>query len=233
MATWYVKDLSKLTGVSVQTLHHYDRIKLLIPSQKLSNGYRVYSESDLLKLQQIIALKYFGFSLQQIKKLLSTETEVVQHLWAQAEFLANKANEYTAASESLKNILAMSGENKSIPWETIIQLIEVYRMQQQLEHAWIGSVLNTAELQQYMKFQTGLKERFTPQQKQGFEQEWLDLIAEIETNLKKEPTSEYGKILGKRCMELVNALYGEEHANLKYAIWEKGYKGETKVKWFN
>ena len=61
MTQWYVKDLSKLTGISVQTLHHYDRIALLKPSLRLSNGYRLYSEQDLLKLQQIIALKFFGF----------------------------------------------------------------------------------------------------------------------------------------------------------------------------
>ena len=59
MTHWYVKTLSKLTGVSVQTLHHYDRIDLLKPSLRLSNGYRVYSEKDLLQLQQIIALKFF------------------------------------------------------------------------------------------------------------------------------------------------------------------------------
>jgi DNA-binding transcriptional MerR regulator len=55
MTQWYVKDLSNLTGVSKQTLHHYDQIGLLKPSLRLTNGYRLYSEADLLKLQQIIA----------------------------------------------------------------------------------------------------------------------------------------------------------------------------------
>ena len=50
MTQWYVKDLSKLTGISVQTLHHYDRIDLLKPSARLSNGYRIYSEKDLLRI---------------------------------------------------------------------------------------------------------------------------------------------------------------------------------------
>jgi len=71
MTQWYVKDLSKLTGISAQTLHHYDRIDLLKPSLRLSNGYRLYSEKDLLQLQQIIALKFFGFKLSQIKALLT------------------------------------------------------------------------------------------------------------------------------------------------------------------
>ncbi|HCK8789521.1 TPA: MerR family DNA-binding transcriptional regulator, partial [Legionella pneumophila] len=43
MTQWFVKDLSQLTAVSVQTLHHYDRIGLLKPSLRLANGYRVYS----------------------------------------------------------------------------------------------------------------------------------------------------------------------------------------------
>ena len=56
MAQWYIKELSKLTHVSVQTLHYYDKIDLLRPSLRHANGYRIYSEADLLKLQKIIAL---------------------------------------------------------------------------------------------------------------------------------------------------------------------------------
>jgi len=53
MAQWYVKDLSKITQVFVQTRHHYDRIGLLKPSIRLRNNYRLYSEKNLLRLQQI------------------------------------------------------------------------------------------------------------------------------------------------------------------------------------
>ncbi len=90
MAEWYVKDLSKLTGVSVQTLHHYDRIDLLKPSVRLSNGYRIYSEKDLLRLQQIIALKFFGFELSQIKTLLASSAEAIEHFAVQAKLLEQK-----------------------------------------------------------------------------------------------------------------------------------------------
>ena len=63
MAQWYIKELSNLTHISVQTLYYYDRIGLLKPSIRLSNGYRLYSEKDLSKLQQIISLKFFGFEI--------------------------------------------------------------------------------------------------------------------------------------------------------------------------
>lgn len=49
MNQWYVKELSEMTNVSVRTLHHYDRIGLLNPSLRLTNGYRVYSSGDLMR----------------------------------------------------------------------------------------------------------------------------------------------------------------------------------------
>lgn len=79
MTKWYVKDSSKLTNISVQTLHYYDHIDLLKPSLRMSNGYRIYSEKNLLKLQQIIALKFFGFELAQIQTLLNGKVEAFEH----------------------------------------------------------------------------------------------------------------------------------------------------------
>src|SRR5579872_1216968 len=138
MTQWYVKELSKLTAISVQTLHHYDRIDLLKPSVRLPNGYRLYSENDLLKLQQIIALKFFGFGLSQIKKLLNKDIDLIDHLSAQSEHLDKQANTLFEASQTLKNIISSCSRDNSVPWETIIKSIEVYRAIQQLEHSWEG-----------------------------------------------------------------------------------------------
>ena len=80
MKQWYAKALSELTYVSVRTLHHYDKIGLLKPTLRQSNGYRLYSEKDLLKLQQIIALKFFGFELSQIKLLLAKQDGMIENL---------------------------------------------------------------------------------------------------------------------------------------------------------
>ena len=224
MAQWYVKDLSKLTKVSVQTLHHYDRIGLLKPSVRLANGYRLYSEKDLLKLQQIIALKFFGFELAQIKTLLNAEVGVLDHFSAQAQFLEEKAETLLEASKALKKIIAGCSHNKSIPWETIIKLIEVYRMTQELEKSWAGKVLTPEELKEFVSFEQSLKARFSESEKQSFEQSWATLVREVDANLDTDPASELGKALGKRCMDWVNALYGKQYVNLRTAIWEKGFK---------
>ena len=67
-----VKEVSKLTGVSVRTLHHYDAIGLLAPDQTTEAGYRLYSDDNLATLQQILFFRELGFSLQKIKELLDS-----------------------------------------------------------------------------------------------------------------------------------------------------------------
>lgn len=224
MTQWYVKDLSKLTHVSVQTLHHYDRIDLLKPSVRQPNGYRLYSEKDLLKLQQIIALKFFGFELAQIKQLLAAELDVIEHFSAQWQFLQDRIKQLLSASDALKEIITDCQHHQSIPWKNIIKLIEVYRMTQQLENTWAGKVLNNTELKEYAKFQQELQSRFTESEETKSRQAWADLVKEVDANLDKDPASEIGISLGKRCMDWVNSLYGKEYLNLRNTIWEKGFK---------
>ena len=61
-----VKQLAKLSGVSVRTLHFYDEIGLLKPAYVGDNNYRYYQDDELLKLQQILFYKKLNFSLYYI-----------------------------------------------------------------------------------------------------------------------------------------------------------------------
>lgn len=223
MAQWYVKDLSKLTDVSVQTLHHYDRIGLLKPSVRLDNGYRLYSEADLLRLQQIIALKFFGFELSQIKTLLAGNVNVLDQFKIQSQLLEEKAKTLSEASRTLKRILVESSD-KSIAWETIIELIEVYRMTQQLEKGWAGKVLTPEELKQYVNLSQELQTRFSPEEKLKSEQEWAAIAKDVESNLDKDPSSPEALKIAERCLKWVFKIYGN-NVKLRMAIWEKGFKG--------
>lgn len=65
-----VKQVAELAGVSVRTLHHYDEIGLLQPAVG-PNGYRLYSEGDFVKLQQVLFFKELDFSLDEIKKIVN------------------------------------------------------------------------------------------------------------------------------------------------------------------
>ncbi len=65
-----VKEVAKLTGVSVRALHHYDRIDLLKPTQVTDAGYRLYDDTALEKLYMILIFRELGLSLKEIADIL-------------------------------------------------------------------------------------------------------------------------------------------------------------------
>ena len=67
-----VKEVADLVGISVRTLHHYDEIGLLTPDATTESGYRLYSDDNLDTLQQILFFRELGFSLREIKKIISS-----------------------------------------------------------------------------------------------------------------------------------------------------------------
>jgi DNA-binding transcriptional MerR regulator len=69
-----VKEVSRLTGVSVRTLHHYDAIGLLKPTQVTHSGYRLYDDAALRRLQTILLFRELRFSLKDIQKILDAPT---------------------------------------------------------------------------------------------------------------------------------------------------------------
>ena len=64
-----VAQVSRLTGISVRTLHHYDAIGLLKPSHTTPAGYRLYDSDALRRLQSILLFRELGFSLEEIRQM--------------------------------------------------------------------------------------------------------------------------------------------------------------------
>jgi DNA-binding transcriptional MerR regulator len=69
-----VGEVARLSGVSVRTLHHYDQIGLLPPSGRSESGYRIYSDPDLAKLQQVLFFRELGFALDDIGRIMNDKT---------------------------------------------------------------------------------------------------------------------------------------------------------------
>lgn len=67
-----VKEVSRLTGVSVRTLHHYDAIGLLRPTRVTPAGYRLYDDAALLRLHTILLFRELEFSLKEIREILDS-----------------------------------------------------------------------------------------------------------------------------------------------------------------
>ena len=110
---YHIKEAAELSGVSVKTLHHYDKIGLLVPV-KSENGYRTYSQDDLERLQVILYYKYLGFSLDQIADLLAEEkSDLLPHLTKQLDYLTQERKRLdTLISTLQKTIQEQKGERQ-------------------------------------------------------------------------------------------------------------------------
>lgn len=81
MKNYGVKAIAKISGVSIRTLHYYDKIGLLKPLHRTNVGYRFYGEQQLLRLQQILFYKELGFALKKIQQLLdNSDFDLVEAL---------------------------------------------------------------------------------------------------------------------------------------------------------
>ncbi|MFI6922494.1 MerR family transcriptional regulator [Nonomuraea spiralis] len=90
--TLSIGQVAKLAGITVRTLHHYDEIALLTPSERTTAGYRRYTDHDLLRLQQILLYRELGFPLDDIAGILDhPHTDELTHLQRQHDLLTRKA----------------------------------------------------------------------------------------------------------------------------------------------
>lgn len=227
MPFWTIGRFARMAGVSVQTLHHYDHVGLLSPRVRTQGGYRHYCEADLAKLQQIIALKFFGCELKAIKGILDKKRPLLEHLEAQERLLEKQMDALTQARILLRQTRECEANGQPIAWETTRELIEVYHMTQTLNDPWVREIFTPEELKDYVAFQKELQEPPALAKKDAFMKAWRAFIEALNASLSLDPKSETGVALAKECMTLINGIYGPERAHLRTKKFETGF-GEGK-----
>lgn len=106
-----VKELSDFTGISVRTLHYYDEINLLKPTQKSDAGYRLYDDKALERLQQILFFREFDIPLKEIRSVMENPVfDRNQILQMQRDMLTAKKERIERLIASIDDIL--KGENQ-------------------------------------------------------------------------------------------------------------------------
>lgn len=112
-----VKELARLAGVTVRTLHYYHEIGLLPPSSRTDAGYRLYDADDLLRLQQILIGRELGLSLEQIRESLDDPSfDHRAALLRQREQLERRVRDARAMLRAVDEALsALKGENDMDP----------------------------------------------------------------------------------------------------------------------
>ena len=107
---YMINEISKLTGVSIRMLHHYDKIGLLVPSKRNNSNYRLYSEEDVARLYQILLFKELEFSLKDIKSILDDEGfDKEEALRVQKKLILEKKNRLERIIESIDDTIENIG----------------------------------------------------------------------------------------------------------------------------
>jgi MerR family transcriptional regulator, thiopeptide resistance regulator len=138
--TYQVKDVARLAGVSVRTLHHYDSIGLLVPEIRTAAGYRVYTDADLLRLQQILIGRELGLSLEEIRRLLDAPGfDRVAALLDQRERLRERVQQTEAMIRAVDAALAgldCDQKDSEMKMENLFQGFDPSRYEDEARRQW-------------------------------------------------------------------------------------------------
>lgn len=112
-STYKVKDAARITGVSIRTLHYYDEISLLTPSGRTDSGYRLYTDDDLLRMQQILIGRSLGFPLEEIRRWLDDpHFDYTTSLRKQRALLVEKLDETNAMIAAIDRTLDVLADRR-------------------------------------------------------------------------------------------------------------------------
>lgn len=122
---WKVGELATLARVSIRTLHHYDAIALLRPTGRSEAGYRIYEVDDLERLQQLLFFRELGFSLKDIRRIMTASRfDRRRALLAQRELLREKARRTKAMVEAIDRALERGEGSRGMKEKEMFEVFE-------------------------------------------------------------------------------------------------------------
>lgn len=192
-----VGEFAALTGVSVRTLHHYHRVGVLGPSRRAESGYRLYSERDLLRMQQILTLRYLGFPLKDIGDLLSRpDFDLVASLRIQRMALRDRISELERIDSTLGELLDRRLETGQWVWDLVAKAsAAVQKSLEQKGEKQMQEYYSPDEMRQ--RFDE-IGERVSPEEIRDIEQRWTALLREVRSSLHLDPASPEARDLADR-----------------------------------
>jgi DNA-binding transcriptional MerR regulator len=188
-------------GVTVRTLHLYDRIGLLKPAALSESGYRLYGEAELERLEHILALRFIGFNLEQIKELLKgSNWPLVVALRMQRDVIAAQKRRLDSALAAIDEAeRALSGDAPADRWETLRTVIEVFRMQN--DWSWTRNYYSEEARQKLEEYHKDAPREVI---EQG-QRDWTALLADVEAAASGgvDPSSAQAQALVQRWRDLL------------------------------
>ena len=121
-----IGEFSKGTGISIRNLRYYDEIGLLVPEKHPTSGHRIYNYEDILTLQKILSLKFLGYSLDQITKLLhkpSFTVDLNETLSLQLKALKEEKDQIEKSINVIKRVINLLKEEGEVDSNLLFNLI--------------------------------------------------------------------------------------------------------------
>ena len=195
-----IGEFADLNGVTVRTLHHYDRIGLLSPSSRRDNGYRLYQQEDLLRLQQILTLRHLGFKLTEIKELLERDDYgVVAAMRLQRFAIKEQIQRLEVIEKAIDEVLeARSGQGKW-RWDLVQAASKAVQQDTESKENQMATNFTPEQMEKAKKLRELLPDGYIG----DVQNRWKTLIEEISANLEADPASEVAQSLARRWKELL------------------------------
>ena len=200
--TYLPHEFAKRAGVTIRALHHYDKLGLLKPSGRTGAGYRVYSDRDFARLEQIVALKFIGFPLSQIREILHRkDTDLSAALRQQREILAEKRDHLDRAVQAIERAEKVVASGGKPDWEPFRKVIEVIQMQTRKD--WMKKYYTEEQL-------ASLRQRWSPEVQAESQRGWDALAKDTEEAIASgaDPAGKLGSQLAARRQKLLALFTG-------------------------
>jgi MerR family transcriptional regulator, thiopeptide resistance regulator len=197
-----VREFAKLAGVTVRALHHYDRLGLLTPQRRTGSRYRLYSERDLARLEEIVVLKFLGIPLKEIRPLLEKQSGLADALRRQQRVLGEKRRQLEQAMSTIAAAERSVRSDTGPDWTLFRHVIQEIEMQNETE--WSKKYYSPDAQEKIEQRRT----QWTPELQEEVSRRWNALFADIEASLDEDPASPTAQALAARWRELLAGFTG-------------------------
>lgn len=150
-------EFAKMAQVSVRTIRFYDKQNILKPSYVTPAGARFYTDSDFVKLQQILLLKYLGFSLDDIKGMTIDDMDhhfLRNSLSMQKKLVADRIEQMQLVEDAIDNTVSALDNNQQIDWSQMLHLIHLTGMEKSLKSQYENANNISARIRLHRDFST-------------------------------------------------------------------------------
>ena len=149
-------EFAKMANVSLRTIRYYDQQGLLKPSMVTDSRYRLYTDDDLIKLQRIIALKSFGFSLDEIFAITVNDDRrnFKDNLRLQAKLVHQKIENLQAIEQALIETEKHIDEHSEIDWNMILHILHLSNMERDIVDQYKNSKNLSVRINLHEKYST-------------------------------------------------------------------------------